>query len=134
MLSDVAPITLELDCTRIAQVWANLLDNGIKYGRDGGWVKISVKQDSTAVTVCFEDNGMGISESEQHKIWERLYRGDRSRSQKGLGLGLNYVQAVVAAHGGEVSVDSVLNQGSCFKVVLPRNYVSTQEKSQTSGE
>ena len=127
-------ITLSLDSTRISQVWANLLDNAIKYGHDGGWVKIAASMDEDAVTVGFTDNGMGISPSEQEKIWERLYRGDRSRSQKGLGLGLNYVQAVIVAHGGEVSVKSSLNEGSCFQVVLPRNQLSTQEKSQTSGE
>ncbi len=60
--------------------------------------------------------------------------GDRSRSQKGLGLGLNYVRAVVVAHGGEVIVESELNEGSRFEVILPLDQVSTQEKSQISGE
>ena len=120
-LEDFSSVVLALDSTRIAQVWANLLDNAIKYGREGGWVKIEVKLEDNTVTVSFEDNGMGISSFEQNKIWERLYRGDRSRSQKGLGLGLNYVQAVVAAHGGKVSVTSSLNEGSSFEVVLPYN-------------
>lgn len=133
-IEEFSPVVLHVDSTRIAQVWANLLDNGIKYGRDGGWVKISVAAGVGMVTISFEDNGMGISASEQNKIWERLYRGDRSRSQKGLGLGLNYVQAVVVAHGGEVSVSSTLNEGSRFQVVLPLDQVCTQEKSQTSGE
>ena len=62
---------------------------------------------------------MGISDNEQGKIWERLYRGDRSRSQKGLGLGLSYVRAVVLAHGGSVSVSSTLHEGSSFTVRLP---------------
>ena len=134
ILADFSSLSLELDSTRISQVWANLLDNAIKYGHDGGWVKISVNVGEKSVTVSFEDNGMGISPIEQKKIWERLYRGDRSRSQKGLGLGLNYGQAVVLAHGGEVSVKSSLNEGSCFQVSLPLDHVSTQEKSQTSGE
>ncbi len=133
-LEEIPPVTLQLDNTRIAQVWANLLDNGIKYGRDGGWVKISARLNNDSVMVSFEDNGMGISESEQEKIWERLYRGDRSRSQKGLGLGLNYVQAVVAAHGGRVSVESDLNKGSVFTVTVPIHQDRTQAKSQTSGE
>jgi len=133
-LMDFLPVTLKLDSTRMAQVWANLLDNGIKYGKDGGWVKISVAVGGDQVNILFEDNGMGISGAEQEKIWERLYRGDRSRSQKGLGLGLNYVQAVVVAHGGKVYVDSRLSEGSCFKVVLPLTQASTQEKSQIKGE
>ena len=134
VLEDFPAVVLELDRTRISQVWANLLDNAIKYGRDGGWVKIYVSHLKEMVQISFEDNGMGISPTEQEKIWERLYRGDRSRSQKGLGLGLNYVQAVVVAHGGEVSVHSDLNSGSCFQVRLPLGSVSIQEKSQISGE
>ncbi len=123
-----------VDSTRISQVWANLLDNGIKYGKEGGWVKIAVQVVGGELVVRFADNGMGISESEQGKIWERLYRGDRSRSRPGLGLGLSYVHAVVAAHHGKVSVQSTLHEGSQFEVRLPLVQVSTQEKSHTSGE
>jgi signal transduction histidine kinase len=125
-----------VDITRISQVWANLLDNGIKYGREGGWVRIDVQVVAGEVLVTFTDNGMGISESEQGRIWERLFRGDRSRSRQGLGLGLNYVHAVVTAHHGTVSVKSKLHQGSRFEVRLPRasDQLCTQEKSQTSGE
>ncbi len=110
---------IRLDQTRIFQVWANLLDNAIKYGHEGGWVKISTGAEKDRIVVVFEDNGIGISASEQSRIWERLYRGDRSRSEKGLGLGLNYAQAVVAAHGGTVSVKSSLHKGSVFEVRLP---------------
>ena len=113
------PVSASVDITRISQVWANLLDNGIKYGREGGWVKIDVQVVAGKVLVTFTDNGMGISESEQGRIWERLFRGDRSRSRQGLGLGLNYVHAVVTAHHGTVSVKSKLHQGSRFEVRLP---------------
>ena len=63
---------------------------------------------------------MGISSSELSRIWDRLFRGDRSRTKQGLGLGLNYVRAVVEAHGGRVTVESRLGEGSCFEVKLPR--------------
>lgn len=108
-----------IDKVRITQVWGNLLDNAIKYGKKGGWVEIRSCQEGEKLRVDFIDNGMGISRSEIQRIWERLYRGDRSRSQQGLGLGLNYVKAVVEAHGGSVSVASTLQQGSCFSVYLP---------------
>jgi signal transduction histidine kinase len=127
-------IYLLVDRTRISQVWANLLDNGIKYGREGGRVKISTGIEGRFCLIVFEDDGMGISENELERIWERLYRGDRSRSEKGLGLGLNYVRAVVETHGGSVSVRSVLHEGSSFEVRLPLDQLSIQEKSQTSGE
>ena len=118
-------IEIDADCqvladkTRIIQVWANIVDNAIKYGRDGGHVKIYSTIEPKGVSVFFKDNGMGISAAEINRIWERLFRGDRSRSQQGLGLGLNYVRAVVEAHGGEVSVESILGEGSCFKIFLP---------------
>ena len=128
------PLLASVDSTRISQVWANLLDNAIKYGREMGWVKIDAQVIGEEVVVTFADNGMGISKSEQSRIWERLYRGDRSRSQQGLGLGLSYVHAVVAAHHGTVSVSSALHRGSQFEVRLPIGQVSTQEKSQISGE
>jgi signal transduction histidine kinase len=128
------PLPARVDVTRISQAWANLLDNGIKYGKEGGWVKIGAQVIGKEAVVTFADNGMGISGSEKGRIWERLYRGDRSRSQQGLGLGLSYVHAVVAAHQGTVSVTSQLHQGSRFEVHLPLGQVSTQEKSQMSGE
>ena len=62
---------------------------------------------------------MGIPADEQDKIWARLYRGDKSRSQRGLGLGLSVVKAVVEAHGGKVTVTSQVDQGSEFTVCLP---------------
>ena len=111
-------LKIRADRTRIAQVWGNILDNAIKYGREGGWVEIRSTCEG-ALQIDFQDNGMGISQNEIGRIWERLYRGDRSRSQQGLGLGLNYVKAVVLAHGGEVRVKSTLHQGSCFSVYLP---------------
>jgi signal transduction histidine kinase len=133
-LSTEKPLLALVDSTRIAQVWANLLDNAIKYGREGGWVKIAAMVNGGQAEVVFSDNGMGISDNERGRIWERLYRGDRSRSQKGLGLGLNYVRAVVEAHGGSVTVTSALHEGSSFIVRLPLVQGNMQEKSQTRGE
>lgn len=112
-------IKLNLDDIRIRQVWANLLDNGIKYGKIGGHIEITTWQEGNFAYIAFQDDGMGISATEIPRIWERLYRGDRSRTKKGLGLGLNYVQAVITAHGGTIKVTSNLNQGSCFTVRLP---------------
>jgi signal transduction histidine kinase len=69
--------------------------------------------------VRISDTGIGISQSEQPRIWARLFRGDRSRSQRGLGLGLSLVKAIVEAHHGEVSVRSEPAHGSAFTVILP---------------
>jgi len=112
-------LVIQADKTRISQVWANLLDNAIKYGKESGTVQITACKRGQEVIVSFSDNGTGISEMEIERIWERLYRGDRSRSKQGLGLGLNYVKAVVEAHHGKALVSSTVLEGSRFEVHLP---------------
>lgn len=112
-------VTLTGDRARIGQVWANLLDNAIKYSRKHGTVAISGKRQHDIIEVIFQDDGIGISASELERIWERFYRGDRSRTREGFGLGLSYVRAVVRAHGGDVRVNSELNRGTVFTVTLP---------------
>lgn len=118
--SDVpASFTLPADRVRLRQVFANLVDNAIKYTPENGQVEINAALEPAQVVVRVKDNGMGIPVAEQSRIWERLYRGDKSRSQKGLGLGLSLVKAVVQAHKGTVEVVSAPNQGSEFIVRLP---------------
>ena len=108
-----------VDAVRIRQAFANLLDNAIKYTPSGGNVWISARQTDSYIEVGFRDNGMGVPPEEQPKIWERLYRGDKSRSERGLGLGLSFVKAIVEAHGGTVTVESSGQNGSTFRVKLP---------------
>jgi signal transduction histidine kinase len=136
-----AELPLQADRTRLQQALANLVDNAIKYTPNGG--KVAVKAEaiqwpvvssqlpvasgaraaagvcSQGVRITVEDTGMGIGEEEIPRIWERLYRGDKSRHEKGLGLGLSLVKAVVQAHHGMVEVSSQPGRGSVFTVTLP---------------
>ena len=116
-----APCEAVVDATRMRQAFANLLDNALKYTPEGGNVRLSCAVESGRVTVRVRDTGMGIPPDEQPRIWERLYRGDKSRSQRGLGLGLSLVKAIVEAHHGEVSVQSQPGEGSEFVVALPQS-------------
>ena len=100
---------------------ANLLDNAIKYTPAGGRVEISAGREGGRAVLRVSDTGLGIPADELPRIWDRLFRGDRSRAERGLGLGLSLVKAVVEAHGGTVSVDSELGRGSTFTVSLPPN-------------
>jgi len=115
----VAPLPVLGDRVRLRQVFANLLDNAIKYNASPGRVTIRGRALPAQVVVEIEDTGMGVAPAEHDRIWERLYRSDRSRSQRGLGLGLSLVRAIIQAHRGEVSLRSDLGHGATFTVTLP---------------
>lgn len=112
-------LVLQADRVRLSQVLANLVDNAVKYTPEGGRVEITAGESQGRIEIRVRDNGMGIPPEDLPRIWERLYRGDKSRAQKGLGLGLCLVKAIVEAHQGVVEVDSQPGRGSEFKVTLP---------------
>ena len=107
------------DRTRLEQVAANLIDNAIKYTPSGGRVDVDVRRDGHFAVLDVRDTGVGIPADEQPRIWDRLFRGDSSRAERGLGLGLSLVKAIVTAHGGTVDVASEPGRGSTFTVRLP---------------
>ena len=119
---EVAPgdeVIVSGDRDRLRQVFANLLDNAIKYTPDGGRVHIGIGREADAAVVTVSDTGVGIAVEHLPRIWERLYRADPSRSERGLGLGLSLVKAYVTAHGGTVEASSEPGRGSVFTVRLP---------------
>jgi signal transduction histidine kinase len=107
------------DRNRMGQVLANLLDNAIKYTPRGGNIVINAYQKPEQTVILVKDTGMGIFAEDIPKIWDRLYRADKSRAESGLGLGLSLVKAVVGAHNGRVEVDSEPGIGSVFTLYLP---------------
>ena len=118
------PCEALVDPNRMRQVFANLLDNAIKYTGEGGKVTVQARREESNIIVRVRDTGIGIPVEDQDKIWERLYRGDKSRSQRGLGLGLSLVRAIIRAHEGQVQVVSQPEQGSEFMVTIPANGAS----------
>jgi len=110
---------LRADPNRMRQVIANLLDNAIKYTPGGGRVEISACRREEAVMIIVRDTGEGIPPEELPRIWDRLYRVDKSRSRRGLGLGLSLVKAVIHAHRGSVEASSEPGKGSVFILRLP---------------
>ncbi len=111
-------VVVSADEGRLKQVVANILDNAIKYTPSGGRVEVKTGQKNGFAFVSIKDTGVGIPEEELPRIWDRLYRGSNALTQKGLGLGLSLVRAVVRAHGGYVEVQTNVGEGSSFTVRL----------------
>jgi two-component system phosphate regulon sensor histidine kinase PhoR len=112
---------IKADETRFSQVMINLLDNAIKYTPENGSVTVTAKVVNNSLQVDIEDTGIGISEKDLPRIFERFYRVDKARSRElgGTGLGLSIVKHIVQAHGGQVWVKSELGLGSTFSFTIP---------------
>jgi signal transduction histidine kinase len=111
-------VVVMADRTRMEQVAANLIDNAVKYTPAGGRVEVTVRREGDQAVVAVRDTGVGIPADELPRIWDRLFRGDTSRTERGLGLGLSLVRAIVQAHDGTVDVTSEPGVGSTFTVRL----------------
>ncbi len=111
---------IEANSSQMTQVALNLVDNAINYTATGS-ITVRVEQKDSAVSVKVTDTGIGIPSDQINRIFERFYRIDRARNRStgGTGLGLSIVKHIVEAHGGAVKVESSLNNGSTFTVVLP---------------
>lgn len=104
----------------ISRVVYNLLQNGYKYGKDDGFVKLTMNREDGEAVIRVEDNGIGISEEDKEKIWQRFWQADASRgSEGGSGLGLAMVKEIADLHGGSVGVESELGKGSTFIFRMP---------------
>jgi heavy metal sensor kinase len=112
-------LALLADPVRMRQALGNLVDNAIKYTPRGGGVEVTARLEKGRVLIAVRDTGIGMGPEELPRIWDRLYRSDQSRSQRGLGLGLSLVKAIVEAHKGEVQVSSERGKGSVFTLSLP---------------
>src|ERR1700730_4175540 len=112
-----ADLVVTADCTRLEQVAANLIDNAVKYTPAVGRVEVEGLPQGDRALLRVRDTGIGIRADELPRIWDRLFRGDTSRAERGLGLGLSLVKAVVEAHGGTVEVESTSGQGYRLRVL-----------------
>ncbi len=120
-------VLAEVDEVKMSLVFSNLIENAIKYNRDGGRVMVSLNADHKYFYVKIEDTGIGIPEEEQGFIFERFYRVDKARSREtgGTGLGLSITKSAVQMHKGAVKVQSVPGVGSIFTVRIPLSFVLT---------
>jgi len=111
---------VRVDEARMMQVFSNLLSNALRYTAPGGEILLSAESDDNNVSLTVRDNGSGISEEDLPNIFDRLYRGDQSRTQSGeTGLGLAIAKGLVLAHGGSIWAESELGKYASFHIVLP---------------
>lgn len=111
-------LMIKAEPMRLQRVVANLLDNAIKFTSSGS-IDVQTKKEGAHAVITVTDTGIGIESGQQERIFEKFYRIESSRSLPGNGLGLSYVQSMVASLGGSVSVQSTLGQGSTFTIKLP---------------
>jgi heavy metal sensor kinase len=114
-----ATATVLGDVPKLQRAIANLLDNAIKYTPSGGAVTAQVTVAHDAALVSISDTGPGIAEVDLPHIFQRFYRGEKSRTRKGYGLGLSLALAIVRAHGGTIGVSNNSPHGACFILKLP---------------
>ena len=113
-------LLVSVDTDKIDQVFANLINNAIKWTDKGGEIKFSCTEKETSVDINIIDNGSGISSDDIPHIFERFFKTDSSRSQDGTGLGLSICNHIMELHGGKISVESSEGTGSTFTISLQK--------------
>lgn len=138
--ADVRGISITVDCDEKVRVRAtedglyevlfNIIENAVKYNRDGGFVKAEVRDYKDNMTaICIKDNGIGIPGEDADKIFERFYRVDKARSRDtgGTGLGLSVANDFVKSFGGRITVSSILNKGTEFTIILSNDDIGDNQ-------
>jgi two-component system phosphate regulon sensor histidine kinase PhoR len=115
-------LCIKADKNRLEQVITNLIDNAIKYNKDGGFVKITSQELDTNIKIIIDDSGRGIPAKDIPRIFERFYRVDKARSRElgGTGLGLSIAKHIIELHNGIIGVESIEGLGSKFWFILPK--------------
>ena len=123
MTVDGTPVIVHGVRRLISEIAFNLCENAVKYNRDGGSVSVKVEAEGENAVLTVQDTGIGIPDADQSRVFERFYRVDKSHSKAsgGTGLGLSIVKHAVMYHHGRVELRSATGEGTCVRVILPKN-------------
>jgi signal transduction histidine kinase len=102
------------------QIWINLLDNAIKFSKNGGNIGITLMDSRETIRFSIQDDGAGMTEEIRQRIFDKFFQGDKSHTKAGNGLGLAMVKRIVELNGGTITIESEVNKGSTFTVTLPK--------------
>lgn len=112
-------VVLYADQSLMTQLALNLMENAVKYGKQGGCIVCEAKRRSHQCELYIRDDGIGIGEDELPRVFDRFYRADAARDRSGTGLGLSIVRWIVEAHHGRISIQSAKGRGTTVAVILP---------------
>ena len=128
-------VDAEVDEVKLSLAISNLVENAVKYNKEGGWVKVTLDSDHRSFIVTVSDSGIGIPEDSVKHIFDRFYRVDKMRARKtgGTGLGLSITKSVVLMHNGQLRVESKEGEGTTFTMRIPLSFVEpeTARESET---
>lgn len=121
--SSIPAVQISADADKLSQVFVNIISNAVKYTPNGGTINISVTELAQQVEISISDTGIGIAAKDLPYVFDHLYRADLSRTRDtgGSGIGLSIAKAIMEAHGGSISANSELGQGSTFSIYLPKD-------------
>jgi len=127
VLESFRPVSAEIDEVKLSLALTNLVENAIKYNKPDGWVHVSLNADHKFFFVRVEDSGIGIPEEALEHIYERFFRADKSHSREigGTGLGLAITRSAVLMHRGQITANSILDEGTTFLVKIPLSHIKT---------
>mgnify|MGYP002230578595 FL=1 len=126
ILESYRPVVAEVDEVKLSLALSNLVENGIKYNTEDGWVRVTLNADHKYFYVSVADSGIGIPEESIDRIFERFYRVDKSHSREigGTGLGLAITRNAIVMHRGAIKVKSEEHKGTTFSVRIPLTYIA----------
>ena len=121
--SEINQCIIPFDYDKLNQVFTNLIDNAIRYTEPDDKISIVLKENDRHLIIEVSDTGKGIKASSLGRIFERFYKEDkaRTRGKQGTGLGLSIVKSIINGHGGDITVDSVIGQGTTFTIILNKD-------------
>ena len=136
VLESFRPVSADVDEVKITLAFTNLIENGIKYNKDDGWIRVTLNADHKYFYVKVADSGVGIPDDCKEHVFERFYRVDKARSRDtgGTGLGLAITKSVIQMHKGSIKLYSESGEGTTFTIRIPMKSDASVDTARKEGD